>query len=203
MRFPLYLLISRSAAGTDITVFATSTDAYTARAAAARADWAQLAGRPLTGPGRPTDATVPDTPPADDERAGNFDWATRHDQGANESSYVEEHHLDLAALDPAALACWQNAIATEIAHRTPPLTNDAVTDCASTPTGTSPSATTPTLGEVFDPREVGVMFSWPVHGAGRAMPVRDAAGRIRVFESDGRRVGWADIGAVEWTDSLP
>jgi hypothetical protein len=59
------------------------------------------------------------------------------------------------------------------------------------------------VGEHVDPREVSVVFSFPTDGVGRSLPIRDEAGRIRVCETDGKRVGWARLADVEWTDTLP
>ena len=117
MRFPLHLLIIRSPTGADVTVFTSRRDGYAARAAAARTDWAQVAGWRLADDDWPTGPTVPGLPPADDEQAGDLYWTTRHEQGADASCYVENHSVDLDTLDPGALAHWQNAIAAEIRHR--------------------------------------------------------------------------------------
>ncbi|MFG3701580.1 hypothetical protein ACGF5C_27265 [Micromonospora sp. NPDC047620] len=59
------------------------------------------------------------------------------------------------------------------------------------------------VGENVDPRKVCVVFSFPADGVGRSLPVRDDAGRIRVCETDGKRVGWARLADITWTDTLP
>ncbi|MBM0230501.1 hypothetical protein JNW91_00600 [Micromonospora sp. STR1_7] len=59
------------------------------------------------------------------------------------------------------------------------------------------------VAEHVDARTVSVVFSFPADGVGRSMPIRDEAGRIRICETDGNRVGWARLTEFEWTDTLP
>lgn len=59
------------------------------------------------------------------------------------------------------------------------------------------------VGGHVDPRTLSVVFSFRADGTGRSLPIRDDAGRIRVCETDGKRVGWALLTDVEWTDTLP
>ncbi len=54
-----------------------------------------------------------------------------------------------------------------------------------------------------DARGIGIVFSSSADGRGRSMPVRDQNGRVRICENDGKRVGWATLADIEWTDTLP
>lgn len=51
--------------------------------------------------------------------------------------------------------------------------------------------------------ELDVVFTTSTEPGARPMPVRDGAGRVRVGERDGRRVGWATLADIEWTDEMP
>jgi hypothetical protein len=53
-----------------------------------------------------------------------------------------------------------------------------------------------------DPAEVGIVFTYPADAARPSTPVRDDAGRVRVHEINGNRVGWARLTDIEWTDVL-